>query len=234
MSTRPTETSPRLLARVTGFVYLLDVPLVLPGLLSSGLIVPGDAAATANKLIANATLYRLGIVGDLLSTIDLIVVVLLLYQLLKPVNKPMAALMVMFQLVAASISVLNTLPQLAALQLVSDAGFLHGFTTEQVQALALFFLGLNSQGSTIAYIFWGLWLLPMGYVVFRSGFLPRMLGVLLVIACFGYLMESFGTVLGYNVTIAIVTAWGELALPLWLAIRGVNVDQWKKRTLVSA
>lgn len=100
--------------------------------------------------------------------------------------------------------------------------------TDQLQALMYLFLRLHSQGFLIAQIFWGLWLFPMGYLVFKSGFLPRILGVLLMIGCFGYVIESFAAFLGYNVSIIFFTSWGELLLLLWLLIKGVNVEQWEK------
>jgi hypothetical protein len=114
------------------------------------------------------------------------------------------------------------------------ADYLNVFTTEQLQALAYFFVRLHSQGLNIAQIFWGLWLFPMGYLVFKSGFLPRILGVLLMIGCFGYVIQSFAAFLSYNLNIIFYTSWGELLFLLWLLIKGVDVEQWKKRALESA
>lgn len=236
MTTRIAETSPFQIARVAGFLYLLVIPLGIFGALyvPSNLIVPGNAAATARNLVASESLFRLGIVSDLLAPIILILVVLALYQLLKPVNKTMALLMVMFVLVGAPMSMFNKLNQFAALQLLSGADYLTVFTPEQLQALALLFLRLHNQGSTIAFIFWGLWLFPLGYLVFKSGFFPRILGVLLMIACFGYLTDSFATFLGYTVNVGMFAALGEVLFILWLLIKGINVEQWKKRVLESA
>jgi len=184
--------------------------------------------------MASESLFRLGIVSDLLASIVMILVVLVLYKLLKPVNKNMALLMVTFVLVGAPIAMLNKLNQFAALQLLSGADYLTVFTTEQLQALALLFLRLQSRGSNIAFIFWGLWLLPLGYLVFKSGFLPRILGILLMISCFGYLIDSFAVFLGYSVGIGLFTAWGEMLFILWLLIKGVNAEQWEKRAAESA
>jgi hypothetical protein len=146
----------------------------------------------------------------------------------------MALLMVIFALVAVPIAMLNELTQLAVLQLLSGADYLKVFPVDQLQALAYLFLRLHGQGLLIAQIFWGLWLFPMGALVFKSGFLPRILGILLMIACFGYVIESFAAFFGYNVSIIFFTGWGELLLLLWLLIKGVNVEQWKKRALESA
>jgi hypothetical protein len=236
MTTRTAETSPFLIARVAGFLYLLVIPLGIFGALyvPSKLIVPGNAAATARNLVASESLFRLGIVSDLLAPIVLILVVLALYQLLKPVNKTMALLMVMFVLVGAPMSMLNKLNQFAAIQLLSGADYLAVFTQEQLQALALLFLRLHNQASTIGFIFWGLWLFPLGYLVFKSGFFPRILGILLMIACVGYLTDSFATFLGYTVNVGVFAALGEVLFILWLLIKGLNVDQWNKRALRSA
>jgi len=146
----------------------------------------------------------------------------------------MASLMVIFSLLAVPIAMLNELTQLAVIQFLNNADYLKVFPNDQLQALAYLFLRLHSQGLLIAQIFWGLWLFPMGYLVFKSGFLPRILGILLMIGCFGYVIESFATFLGYNVSIIFFTSWGELLLLLWLLIKGVNVEQWEKRALESA
>ena len=146
----------------------------------------------------------------------------------------MALLMVIFFLVGVPIAMLSELNQFAVLVLLSGADYLKVFTTEQLQALVYFFLRLHNQGLNIAQIFWGLWLFPMGYLVFQSGFLPRLLGVLLMIGCFGYVIQSFAAFLGYNIDLIFFTGWGELLLLLWLLIKGVNVEEWKQRALESA
>lgn len=236
MTTRTAETSPFLIARVAGFLYLLVIPLGIFGALyvPSRLIVPGNAAATAGNLMASESLFRLGIVSDLLAPIVLILVVLALYQLLKPVNKTMALLMVRFVLAGAPMSMLNKLNQFAALQFLSGADYLEVFPPGQLQALSLLFLRLHNQGSTIAFLFWGLWLFPLGYLVFKSGFFPGILGILLMIACFGYLADSFASLLGYSLNLGMFAALGEVLFMLWLLIKGVKVEQWRKRALESA
>lgn len=236
MTTRTAEISPLVRARVAGLLYLianLFAPFTLV-YLPSRFIVSGDAAATAHNIMASESLFRLGIVGLLFNATASIFLVLALYQLLKVVNKNLASLMVIFALVPVPIAMLNELNNLAVLQLLSGADYLNVFTTEQLQALAYFFVRLHSQGLNIAQIFWGLWLFPMGYLVFKSGFLPRILGVLLMIGCFGYVIQSFAAFLSYNLNIIFYTSWGELLFLLWLLIKGVDVEQWKKRALESA
>jgi hypothetical protein len=148
----------------------------------------------------------------------------------------MAVLMVIFLLLGVPIAMLNELNQFAVLLLSSGADYLRVFTQGQLHALVSLFLNLHNDGITIAGIFWGLWLFPMGYLVFKSGFLPRILGILLVIGCVGYLIQSFAALLLPNleVNIALLTFWGEVLFPLWLVIKGVNVEQWQKRARVSA
>jgi hypothetical protein len=162
--------------------------------------------------------------------------VLVLYNLLKPVSKQIAVLMVVFALPGIPITMLNELTQLGVLQLLSGADYLTIFTPGQLQALAYLFLRLHDEGTSIAFIFAGLWLLPLGYLVFKSGFLPKILGVLLIMAGFGYLIDVFGSFLlsNYNLGIGLFTGLAEIFFLLWLLIKGVNVTQWKKRTAESA
>jgi hypothetical protein len=234
------KMNPNKTARIAGFLYLIMVPFALFGIMwVSSLIVPGDAAITANNIMASESLFRLSIASALIAQIGHILLVLVLYKLLKPVNKNHALLMVIFMLVSAPIFMLNELNRFAALLLLSGADYLTVFTAGQLQALVPLFLGLHEHGINIAVIFWGLWLFPMGYLVFKSGYIPRILGVLLIIAGFGYLIDSFTFYLlpNFYATIRQFTqfmSFGELLLPLWLLIKGVNVEQWEKRALESA
>jgi hypothetical protein len=173
-------------------------------------------------------------VGNLFTFIANIFLALVLYQLLKVVNKNMASLMVILFLVGVPIAMLNEVTQLAVLRLLSGADYLKAYATDQLQALVYLLIGLHDQGLLIAHIFFGLWLLPMGYLVFKSGFIHKLVGVLLVIAGVGYVVQSFAAFLGYNVNIILFTGLGELVFLLWLLIKGVNVEQWKKRALESA
>jgi Domain of unknown function (DUF4386) len=217
MITHVTETSPLLRARIAGLLYLSLLPLGLFGALYG-------------------VSSRPAVVSALLVQVVNIFVVLMLYQLLKPVNKNMAVLMVIFLLLGVPIAMLNEVNQFAVIFLTSGADSLRVFTASQLHALVLLFLDLHTYGIDIAAIFWGLWLFPMGYLVYKSGFLPRILGILLMIGCAGYLIQSFATFLfpGFAVNIALFTFWGEILFPLWLLIRGVNVEQWQKRALEGA
>ena len=229
--------NPNRTARAVGLLYI--IPWILSFLaifLRQSLILPGDAAATANNIIASESIFRLSIVGDLVVQVVFIVLVLLLYKLLKPVNKNLALLMVILFLVSVPIAMLNMLNLFAALLLLSGADYLIVFPVDQLQAFVTLFRDLHEVGIMIAYIFWDLWLFPLGYLVFKSGFLPRILGILLMISCFGYLIDFFTFFLFPNFDLAInmFTGWAELLLCLWLLIKGVNVEQWEKRALESA
>jgi hypothetical protein len=138
--------------------------------------------------------------------------------------------MVVLFLVSVPIAMLNAVNHFAALLLSSGADYLTAFPGEQLQALVPFFLELNEYGIYIAYIFWGLWLFPLGYLVFKSGFLPKIMGVYLMISCFGYLIDFVTFYLFPNVSVSInmFTGWAELVLCLWLLIKGVNVEEWEK------
>jgi hypothetical protein len=225
-------------ARLAGALYLSLVPLGIFGIMyvPSAMIVPGDAAATAANIMASESLFRLSIVSALLVQVINIFVVLALFQVLKPVNQNIAALMVIFILIGAPIAMLNELTQFAVLLVLNGADSLAVFTAGQLQALVPVFLDLHDYGIAIAGIFWGLWLFPMGYLVFKSGYLPRLIGILLMIGCFGYLADSFAAFLfpGFGVSISQFTFIGELLLPLWLLIKGVNVERWEQCALEAA
>ncbi|MFC1481314.1 DUF4386 domain-containing protein [Candidatus Neomarinimicrobiota bacterium] len=238
MSNQTTKTSPLHLARTAGWLYLLMVPFAIFGVMwvPSIMFVPGDAAATANNIMASEGLFRLGIVSALIVQVLHIFVVLALYRLLKPVSKNWASLLVIFGLVGVPISMLSELNQYAALALLSGADYLATFTADQLNTQVTLFLGLREQGLIIAWIFWGLWLYPMGYLVFKSGYIPRILGILLMIGCVGYQIDFLTTVLFPNSAVLIsgVTSIGEIFLPLWLVIKGVDVEQWDKWAAKSA
>jgi hypothetical protein len=225
-------------ARLAGFLYLLTMPFFIFGFfyVPSKLIVPGDAATTASNIVASEGLFRSGIVSWLVGQTISVVLPLLLYKLLKPVNKTHALLMVIFILISVPIAFINEVNHLAVLLLLSGADYLKAFRADQLQAQVMFFLDLHQQGIGVAQVFWALWLFPMGYLVFKSGFLPRILGILLMIACLGYLIDSFTFFLfpKFDVRISWFTFWGEVFFPFWLLIKGVNVEQWEKRAFESA
>ena len=241
MTTHTATLSPSTRARVAGLLYLSLLPFDVFGLLyvPSVLIVPGNAASTARNILTSQSLFRLGIVSVLIGHIIEILVPLALYQVLKPVNRNLALLMVILSLVATPIVMLNELNNFGILFLVSDAGTWKVFTADQINGLVSLLLNLHASGLSIVGLFWGLWLFPMGYLVSTSRFLPRFLGVLLIIGGFGYLIQSFVAFLFPNLEAAIamlpvLTSWGELLFPLWLVVRGVNLEQWEKSVRAAA
>ena len=215
-------------ARVAGLLYLL---VSIPGVfcllyIPSTFPAHGDAAATASKIRNSEFLFRIGILSEVISFTGFIFVVRALYRLLSGVNKGHASLMVTLMLVSVPISLLNVVNEIAALTLVRGADFLSVFDKPQRDALAMLFLNVHLQGFVVAQVFWGLWLIPFGLLVYKSGFLPRILGVLLIIACLGYLANSlveFGVLPANAVTGAVgqLTAC-ELPIILWLLIRGAE------------
>jgi hypothetical protein len=212
---------------VLGLFSIMYVPTTL--------IVPGDATTTANNIMANEMLFRSGIVGSLLVQIIQILVVLLLYKLLKPVNKNYAVLMVVFALVGIPISMLNTLNRVAALVLLNGADYLKVFGADHLHTLVMLFLNLNEQGVLIATVFWGLWLLPLGYLVYKSGYFPRILGVLLILGGFGYLLDFFTHFLLPNradyeaifFPAIILLTLGEILFMGWIVLKGANLPEMK-------
>ena len=214
-------------ARVAGLLYFL---VSIPGVFSllyipSHFIVSGNAAATANKILTSEFVFRLGIVSELTGFTGFIFVVRALYRLLRGVNKTHASLMVTLMLVSIPISLVNVLNEIAALALIRGADFLSVFDKPSRDAMAMLFLNLHFQGIVVAQVFWGLWLIPFGVLVFKSGFLPRILGVLLIIACFGYLansLDAFGVLPhAFSQVIGQLTIC-ELPIIFWLLIRGAK------------
>jgi hypothetical protein len=201
-----------------GVFCLLYVP--------SHFIVSGDAGATASKIAASEFVFRLGILSEVIGFTGFIFVVRALYRLLVGVNKSHASLMVTLMLVSIPISLLNVLNETVALTLIRGANFLSVFDKPQRDALALLFLNLHFDGFVVAQIFWGLWLIPFGLLVYKSGFLPRILGVLLIIACLGYLANSL---VAFGLLPSGVVSWivgqltiCELPIILWLLIMGAK------------
>jgi hypothetical protein len=223
-------TSTRNPGRVAGFLYFL---LCLSGpvrliYIPSKLFVHGDATATANNIAAHESLFRLGIVSDLFVGTIVIFVALALYRLFKGVDQNLAVLMVILGgVLPSAIYFFNVLNDAAALMLVRGADFLTVFEEPQRDALAMLFLNLHGEGFVAGEIFYGLWLLPLGILTYRSRFLPRFLGVWLILNGFAYVILSLtGFLLPRyentvsNLTFPVLT--GEIAFMLWLLIKGAK------------
>lgn len=219
------------LARTAGLLYLI---VVVAGIFSLGYVpsqtvVPGDAAATWDRIASAETLFRLGIVAGCVCYTAFLMLPLALYRLLSPADKTAAVLMVAFAVVSVPLSLANLSNKLEVVSLMSGAGYLRTYTTAQLQAHAMLSLDAYNKGILVAKIFWGLWLLPFGYLVFKSRLLPRILGLLLMAGCFGYLIDFCGRALfpGYADTAlanyAVLPATiGEIGTCLWLLIVGAR------------
>ena len=214
-------------ARVAGLLYLLTS---IPGFFSlmyipSHFMVSGNATATAGKIASAELVFRLGILSELIGFTGFIFVVRALYGLFQGVNKAQASLMVTLMLVSIPITLVSVLNEFAALILIRGGDFLSVIEKPQRDALAMLFLKVHGQGFAVAQIFWGLWLIPFGVLVYRSGFLPRILGILLVIACFGYLANSlvdFGLLPDVAARVAGQLTICELPIIFWLLIMGAK------------
>lgn len=217
-------------ARVAAVLYLLIAITAPIGLMyvPGKLIVPGNATATANNLRASEWLFRIGMGSEFFHQIVGIFLVLALYRLFKAVNERHALQMVILSLTPVPIVLLNVLNEIAALVLVSGADFLSVFDMRQLDAMAMLFLRLHSQGIIVASIFWGLWLFPFAMLVIRSGFIPRVLGVLMMIAGSAYLASAFTSLLlpQYGSLVgqfALILETGELPIIFWLVIWGTRL-----------
>jgi hypothetical protein len=233
MKDRITEGSPRLKARMAGACQLLEAvtaafgEVVIPG----KLVVAGNAAATAANILGHERLFWLGFASSLIGVAFHIVWALLLYELLKPVNRSVSLLAAFFILVGCAIQALTCLLYLAPLLILQGGSSLSAFTLEQLQSLALMFLKLNDYAFDVYLVFFGFWCVLIGYLIFKSTFLPRVLGVLLAISGLGwmtYLYPPLATRLFFPF-IAAASALGEIPLELWLIVMGVNVQRWKQQ-----
>ena len=221
--------SPKKIARLAGLLYVL---LSIPGIYAllyvpSVLIVRGDAAATAHNIVASETLYRSGIVADLISQALFILVALVLYRLLNRVDKMLAMLMVIFAGVQIPLSFLAEVHHLAVLTILDRTGPMASFSEAQRYAQMMVSLDSYDNSILVDEIFMGLWLFPLGLLIFKSGFLPRILGVLLFVAGFAYLAESITWLLlpahGHLVgKFASPLRALELVTPLWLLVMGAK------------
>ncbi|MFI5243888.1 MAG: DUF4386 domain-containing protein [Gemmatimonadales bacterium] len=217
-------------ARFAGLLYLLSA---LPNVFSyiylpKAMIVPGDAAATARRITDALPTYRMGILCDLLGQVLFIWVVLSLYNLLKDVDKRYARLMVTLVAVGVAVQIANVFNLMAPLILLSGADFLSPFTKPQLDALVLGFLTLRGDAIFVSQVFWGLWLFPFGVLVIRSGFFPKFLGVLLIVACVAYVNDSFANLVMpawahiADQLVQVFGSLGEVSMLLWLIIMGAK------------
>jgi len=227
---RIAETSPRRKARIAGVFYLLTFLTGGVAVPSFRLVVSGDAAATATNILAHEPLFRLGFADLLVNVAVYIVVTLLFYELFKPVNRSLSLLAVFFSLAGCAIQALAGLFYLAPLVVLGGAPYLSVFKVEQVHALALMFFELYARAYNIGLVFFGFYCLLIGYLILRSTFLPRVLGVLMAIAGMAWLTFLSPPLANYLSPYNLgVGALGEGSLLLWLLVMGVNAQRWKEQ-----
>jgi hypothetical protein len=219
------------LARIGGLLYLILA--VCGGFAESvrlSVRVPGDAAATAANVAARATLLHFAFVADLTDFTCLLVVGLILYAIFKPVDWRLAMAMLTINAVSVAIQALNMLYHLGALLIATDARYTAGLSQDTSHAQILLLLDLQHQGYVIAQIFFGLWLLPLGLLVYKSGWFPRAVGVLPVIGCGAYLADVVVSYIsptfqsGLSLPLGLVAGLAEISFVLWLLIRGTSAD----------
>lgn len=222
------------LARIAGLLYL---GVVITGIFSlmyvpSTIIVEGNASLTFQNITSQESLFRLWIVSGLLCYTFFLFLPLVLYKLLKPVNENYAKLMVLLAVISVPIFFLNAQNLFNVLSLVSSANSYLGFSVEQIQSQVMLYLNQYDNGLRIVHIFSGLWLFPFGYLVFKSGFLPKFLGILLMLGCFGYLINFLGNSLISNYSeigiasyIQLPASLGEIGICFWLLIMGVKENK---------
>jgi Domain of unknown function (DUF4386) len=232
MMERIAETSPRFKARMAGVCQLMEaVTAAFGGVIIPGkLVVAGNAAATAANILGHERLFWLGFVLSLIGVAFHIAWALLMYELLNPVNRSLSRLAAFVILVGCAIQALASLLYLAPLIILQGGSSLSAFTPEQLQALALVFLRLNDYAFQVYLVFFGAWCLLIGYLIFRSTFLPRILGVLLAISGLGwttYLYPPLAHRLWHVIDAA--SALGEIPVELWLIVMGVNAQRWKEQ-----
>jgi hypothetical protein len=241
MTERIAEVSPGVQARIAGFLYLI---VIVGGIFAEifvrgRLVVHGDAAATAHNIVTHEMLYRWGFAVEVFYCAFCNVPILLIfYNLFKVVNKNAALLMVFFDLVTTAIESISMLAHFAPLLFLGGGHSLSAFTAEQLQAAAYTSVQLFEHGFALSLVFFGFDCLVTAYLILRSTFLPRILGVLLAIEGLGYLINSFTLFLAPALQARIfpyfmVTGIGEVALCLWLLVMGVNVQRWKEQAGVA-
>ena len=229
-------------ARIAGSLYLLITiaAIVAHFYIPSQIIVPGDAAATANNLTSSGPLFRIGAIGgELVILLSELVLSVLLYVLFRPVSRTLSLVAAVSRLAMTVIHGVNLLNYFFVLLVLGGGGYLAVFQADQLQALAMLFLDAHSFGFTIGIAFLTLHVFLLGFLIYKSGYVPKIFGILFLIAGLGYLIDSFALLLvpGYETTpalISMVIAIAEISFPVWLLVKGAKVEQRQERALAPA
>tara|TARA_R110002167_G_scaffold128570_9_gene310928 strand:+ start:4613 stop:5305 length:693 start_codon:yes stop_codon:yes gene_type:complete len=225
-------------ARLSGLIYLVLIISGIIGLayIPSQLINRDSTSDTVANLTHSEMLFKLGILSEIICFISFLFLALSLYNLLKEVNKNVAKLMVVFIIISVSMSFVNILNKFSVLTLLHQAEYMKDMSPDYIASQIMLYLDFYANGNKLVAIFWGLWLFPFGYLVYKSGFLPKILGIFLMLGCFGYLVEFVGPFLfssyrDYEVLgtiIGIPSPIGEFGICLWLLIMGTKKFTIKK------
>ena len=224
-------TSIKTTARQAGLLYFVfSVVAIVREFCFPAFLVPGDAAATARNIIGAEFTYRISIVTGFVTHIMFIFLVWRLYNLLKGADSKQALLMVLLVCIGVAVALANLITEMVPLLLLSGADYLSAFTKPQLDALALSALRLHGNGGLVPMAFWGLWLFPFGILVIKSGFFPRILGILLMVAGFAYLVSSFTSIAApaYKPVISkfmMPLYFGEVPIILWMLVMGARAPQ---------
>ncbi|MBE0643937.1 MAG: DUF4386 domain-containing protein [Bacteroidetes bacterium] len=237
MTDRTITRSPILNARIAGILYLIIIVfgIFAEVFIRSRLIVPNDAAVTAGNLLASEGLYRIGFLADSIMFLSDIALAVLFYILLRPVNRTLALVAMFFRLTQAAVLAFNLLNYHAPLLILNGTEYQSAFGAEQVQALSSLFLELHSYGYDLGLLAFAVHCLILGYLIARSGYFPRILGMLIGAAGLTYLIGGYTRFLFPEYVslispIYIIALVAELSLCLWLLVKGVNTQEWEKRT----
>ncbi|MGH9934821.1 MAG: DUF4386 domain-containing protein [Blastocatellia bacterium] len=224
----------RFVAKVGGVLYLIIIALgaLGEGVVRGSIVVPGNATATAANLRSMEWLWRLGVAGEVVLLTCAIALALILYILLRRVSRDLALAAVFFNLVCIAIEGVAAVSLAAALFPLASAPYLNAFTPEQINAMAMLSVRSHTTGFGIALIFFGIECVILGYLIYRSGYMPRSIGVLMEIAGVCYVINSFAMLVSPPLSsrlfpaILIPSFIAELSLALWLLVKGVNEEKW--------
>jgi len=228
------EASPQIYARIGGLAYLVIIVAGAMGemFIRNKLVVSGDASTTIHNIAASPLLWRIGIAGDLVMHVCDLILAMIYYFLFKRVSKNLALLGLLFGLIQTAVLVANKMTLLVPLFLLENADYLKAFSPQQLQALAYLPIKAHGYGFGIGLIFFGFECLVEGYLIFKSGFLPKTLGILILVSGLCYLTNSFALLLFPALADALFPAIllppfiGELTMSLWLLIKGVDLTRW--------
>jgi hypothetical protein len=231
------QLSPRAKARVAGVFEALEAPASASGQvgLLGSLVIQGNAAATAHNILANESLFRLGFAVSVAGVAFHLTWALLMYHLLMPVNRTVASLAVFVIIICCSLQALTAFFYLAPLLVLQGGQSLSGFSVEQTQALASVFLMLNAAAYQLDLVFFGLWCTLTGYLMWKSTFLPRILGALLALDGVGWMLYVWPPLAAVLFpAIVLVSGLAEVPLMLWLIVFGVNNKRWNEKATAAA